>query len=320
MSDTPQRPDSGLAGAAAAAASPAPAPTPAAAGDPQAPAPPGGPTVGPQPQAPQAPQGPNPQQPQAPQPQAPQPQPAPQADQPQPAHPIPEPAAGHPGEISEVSAVPVEETDPNWDSDTPRRRAGAASHRPQGDDDDPGHGGSHDGGGHDRPHVTTGGHVDTPVAHPVHQTEHQAGTASVAAPVVHTTGSAPAAHVTTPARKSSRDEDDDAPARGGAAPHGEHPAHARAHDQRIGLVSVNAADLQHTAQDLRHAAEELTAIGARLGTVRAGLGLGIIQGGVDEIVGRQLVELQGLAGELRDEAAELMMRAQLAQEDQAGCG
>ena len=98
-----------------------------------------------------------------------------------------------------------------------------------------------------------------------------------------------------------------------------HHHHAPAHDRAVGLVTVNAADLHATAEELRRAAEELTAVGARLGTVRAGLGLGVIQGGVDEIVGRQVAELTGLAGELRDEAAELVMRAQLAEDDPAAC-
>ena len=110
-----------------------------------------------------------------------------------------------------------------------------------------------------------------------------------------------------------------APAAGHVAAHP--AAHHHAHHEHTGqsdhvkLVSLNGADLQATAEALRRWADELDAVAARTGTIRGGLGVASIQASVDDIVGRQVTELTGLAGELRDEAAELVIRAQLAEDD-----
>jgi hypothetical protein len=100
--------------------------------------------------------------------------------------------------------------------------------------------------------------------------------------------------------------------------HHHHHHHERGGDDHApvtGIVEVDAADLEATAQHLRRWSAELQSVAAGLGTVRAGMGMSSVQPLVDEVVGRQAVELELLASELLDEAAELGMRAQLAHDE-----
>ena len=110
-----------------------------------------------------------------------------------------------------------------------------------------------------------------------------------------------------------------APAHPATQHHAHHQAHAHQHhggdSDHVGLVSLDGPDLEDAAAGMRRWADELDAIAARTGTIRGALGIASIQAGVDDIVGREVAELTGLAGELRDEASELTIRAQLARDD-----
>jgi hypothetical protein len=139
-----------------------------------------------------------------------------------------------------------------------------------------------------------GAHHGAPQAAPAHVAEAQPASHAQA-------GAPPAAHRAAPEH----------------AHHAHHPHAAHRHDdtEHVGLVSLDGADLEDAAAGMRRWADELDAIAARTGTIRGALGIASIQAGVDDIVGRQVAELTGLAGELRDEASELTVRAQLAQDD-----
>jgi hypothetical protein len=213
-----------------------------------------------------------------PQPQAPQPQ-APQPQAPQGGTPQPQPDPGAPGEVVEVPAVPIDSVNPTW---------GPVGGAPGGSDS-PGHP-EHHGGQHPHPQHDHPQHhhaAPPPAAH--------AG----AAPPVPTPAPSAVGHAAPPAA---------------AAPA---PAHHAEHHHAV--VEVHADDLMAAAVALRGSADELHAVAAMLSQARSGAGLSpALQPVFEDEVGRQAAIVLAVAGDLLEDADDLLERARHAEAQAAG--